>query len=145
MSDPKDQPAAMDLLKTVPLFASLEKKYLKTLAATAADQRYKAGDVLIAEGQKGIGFYLIAEGQVNVEKGGRTVATLGPGQFFGEMALLDEEPRTATVKAVSPTRCLVLSSWEFWGTAAAGDPTVLKALLRETVRRLRQAAPGPED
>jgi len=84
MSDPKDQPAAMDLLKTVPLFASLEKKYLKTLAATAADQRYKAGDVLIAEGQKGIGFYLIAEGQVNVEKVGEPVGPSARGNFSGK-------------------------------------------------------------
>ena len=134
----------MDLLKSVPLFSSLDKKYLKTLAVTAADQTYKPGDVLVAEGKKGVGFYLVAEGQVTVEKGGKTVATLGAGQFFGEMALLDEQPRTATVKAVTPTRCLVLSPWEFWGTVA-NDPEVLRSLLKETVRRLRQAVPGPED
>jgi len=144
MPDSKDQTTAMDLLKTVPLFSSLDKKHLKTLAVTAADQRYKPGEVLVAEGKKGVGFYLIAEGQVNVEKGGKTIATLGPGQFFGEMALLDEQPRSATVKAVTQTRCLVLAPWEFWGSVA-NDPYVLRALLLETVRRLRHAAPGPED
>lgn len=144
MPDSLDRSAAMDLLKSVPLFSSLGKKHLKTLAVTAAQLTYKAGEVIVAEGQKGIGFYLIADGEVKIEKGGKTVATLGPGKFFGEMALLDEQPRTANVRATTPTRCLVLSPWEFWGSVAQ-DPVVLRALLVETVRRLRKLAPGPED
>ena len=144
MVDPTDPAAAMDMLKAVPLFSSLNNKQLKALAKTATDQTYKPGDVLVAEGKQGVGFYLVAQGQVAVEKGGKTVASLGPGQFFGEMALIDEQPRSATVKAVGPTRCLVVTRWDFWGTVAK-DPEVLRVLLRETVRRLREAKPGPED
>jgi len=134
----------MTLLGTVPLFASLGKKHIETLAKTAADMTYKPGAVIVPEGEKGIGFFLVAEGEVVVEKAGKKVATLGAGQFFGEMALVDQQPRTATVKAVSQTRCLVLSPWEFWGSVG-DDPEALRTLLRETVRRLRQAAPGPVD
>lgn len=144
MPDSMDRSATVNLLKSVPLFSTLDKKYLQTIAVTAAQLTYKPGDVIVTEGQKGIGFYLIAEGQVNVEKGGKVVAKLGPGKYFGEMALLDEEPRTANVKAASPTRCLVLSPWEFWGSVG-GEPEALRTLLKETVRRLRQLAPGPED
>lgn len=144
MPDSMDRSATVNLLKSVPLFSTLDKKYLQTIAVTAAQLTFKPGDVIVTEGQKGIGFYLIAEGQVNVEKGGKVVAKLGPGKYFGEMALLDEEPRTANVKATSPTRCLVLSPWEFWGSVG-GEPEVLRTLLKETVRRLRQLAPGPED
>lgn len=144
MPDSVDQSATVDLLKTVPLFSSLDKKHIQTLAVSAAQLTFKAGDVIVTEGQKGIGFYLVADGEVTIEKGGRTVATMGPGKYFGEMAILDQQPRTASVKATRPTRCLVLSPWEFWGTVS-DDPVVLRALLLETVRRLRQLAPGPED
>lgn len=139
-----DQSAAVNLFKSVPLFSSLGSKHLKTLAGSATQHAYKPGDVIATEGQKGVGFYLIAEGQVAIDKGGKTVATLGPGKFFGEMALLDEEPRTASVRVTSPTRCLVLTPWEFWASVGH-DPEALRVLLKETVRRLRHAAPGPED
>lgn len=134
----------MNQLSAVPLFSSLDKKHLKTLAEAVVDRTYNAGEVIVTQGERGIGFYLIVEGQVNIEKGGKTVTTLGPGKFFGEMALMDEQPRTADVKAASRARCYVLSSWEFWGSVAK-DPEALRTLLRETVRRLRQSAPAPED
>lgn len=144
MPESMDRSAAANMLKSVPLFSSLGKKQLQTLAMSASQLSYKPGDVIVTEGQKGIGFYLIAAGEVKIERGSRTVATLGPGKFFGEMALLDQLPRTASATATSPTRCLVLSPWEFWGSVA-DDPEVLRALLKETVRRLREVAPGPED
>jgi CRP/FNR family transcriptional regulator len=139
-----DRTAVLNLLRTVPLFSSLDSRHLKTLSQAAVDRTYNPGDLIVPQGEKGIGFYLVAEGQVAVEKSGKTVATLGPGQFFGEMALIDEQPRTASVKAVSKSRCYVLSSWEFWGSVAK-DPEALRTLLRETVRRLRSSAPAPED
>jgi CRP-like cAMP-binding protein len=139
-----DRTAIMDLFRTVPLFSSLDKRHLQTLANAAVDRTFNPGDLIVPQGDKGIGFYLIAEGTVNVEKAGKVVATLGPGKFFGEMALIDEQPRTADVKAATRARCLVLSSWEFWGSVAK-DPEALRILLRETVRRLRQSAPGPVD
>jgi CRP-like cAMP-binding protein len=144
MADSMDRSASVNLLKSVPLFSSLGSKHLKTLAGSASQMTYKPGDVIVKEGQKGVGFFLIADGQVTIDKGGKTVASLGPGKFFGEMALLDEEPRTANVRATTPTRCLVVSPWEFWASVGH-DPEVLRVLLKETVRRLRTAAPGPED
>jgi CRP-like cAMP-binding protein len=144
MPSPSDRAATTKLLGAVPIFSSLDKKHLQTLATAAAERNFNPGDVIVSEGQKGLGFYLIAEGQVTVDKAGKTVAMLGPGQFFGEMALLDEQPRTANVKAVARTRCLVLSPWEFWGSVGK-DPEALRSLLRETVRRLRHSAPAPED
>jgi CRP-like cAMP-binding protein len=144
MPDSMDRATVTNMLRAVPLFSGFDKKRLETLAQTVAERTYNSGDVIVTQGEKGIGFYLIAEGNVNVERSGKTLATLGPGKFFGEMALLDEQPRVASVKAVSRTRCLVLSPWEFWGSVGS-DPEALRTLLRETVRRLRQAAPGPED
>lgn len=144
MPDSKDRALTVDLLKAVPLFSSLDKKHLQTLAKTAADHTYEAGTVIVPQGATGVGFYLIADGQVAVDKSGKTVATLGPGQFFGEMALLDDQPRSASVRAVGRTRCLVIDRWEFWASVA-NEPEVLRTLLRETVRRLRQAAPTPGD
>lgn len=144
MPDPMDRTTVMNMLKAVPLFSGFDKKRLQTLAQTVAERTYNSGDVIVTQGEKGVGFYLIAEGNVTVEKSGKPLASLGPGQFFGEMALLDEQPRVASVKAAARTRCLVLSPWEFWGSVGS-DPEALRTLLRETVRRLRQAVPGPED
>jgi CRP/FNR family transcriptional regulator, cyclic AMP receptor protein len=144
MANSMDRTTVMQMLSAVPVFSSLDKKHLKTLATAAAERTFNPGEVVVTQGEKGIGFYLIVSGQVSIEKSGKTVATLGPGQFFGEMALLDEQPRTATVKAIGRSVCFVLSPWEFWGSVGK-DPEALRALLHETVRRLRQSAPSPED
>ncbi|MGA8603811.1 MAG: cyclic nucleotide-binding domain-containing protein [Thermoplasmata archaeon] len=144
MSTPMDPESVMKQLAAVPLFSGLSKKLLHTLAATAADRTYKPGDVIVRQDEKAIRFYLVVDGKVEVERSGKVVATLGPGQYFGEMALLDEEPRTASVKATTQARCLVLYSWEFWSSVGK-DPEAMRSLLRETVRRLRGSVPAPED
>ena len=144
MEGPMDQAAMKQQLGKIPLFSGLSSKALHTLAVTAADKSYRAGDVIVKQGDKSNGLYVVIEGKVDVEKSGKTAATLGPGQFFGEMALLDEEPRTATVKASTAARCLVVYSWEFWSSVGK-DPEALRSLLKESVRRLRGAAPAPED
>lgn len=137
-------PRALELLRTVPLLAGLDKRHLRTLADSAAERTFKAGEFIVREGEKGLGFYLVVEGQAEVERAGRPVATLGTGQFFGEMALLDDEPRTASVRAKGPVRCLVLSTWEFWGSVGK-DPEALRTLLQDTVRRLRGSEPALGD
>ena len=134
----------MTMLSRVPMFSSLGKKSLQTIADSASERTFNPGDAIVTQGEVGIGLFLVAEGQVHVEKSGKTVATLGPGNYFGEMALLDEQPRSANVRAASQARCLVLSPWEFWGTVGK-DPEALRTLLKETVRRLRQSSPAPED
>jgi len=144
MQGPMDQAAMKQQLGKIPLFSGLSSKLLHTLAVTAADKSYRPGDIIVKQGEKSNGLYVVIEGKVDVEKSGKTAATLGPGQYFGEMALLDEEPRTATVKAATAARCLVVYSWEFWSSVGK-DPEALRSLLKESVRRLRGAAPAPED
>jgi len=144
MEGPLDQAAIQRQLSAVPLFSGLSPKLLHTLSFTAADKSFLPGEVVVKQGDKSIGLYIVVEGKVDVEKAGKTAATLGPGQYFGEMALLDEEPRTATVKAATRCRCLVVYSWEFWSTVGK-DSEALRSLLKESVRRLRGSAPAPED
>jgi CRP/FNR family transcriptional regulator, cyclic AMP receptor protein len=136
MPDDKIPESAQTMLGRVPLFSSLSKSQLRTMATTAKERSFRDGETIVKQGDKGIGFYLILAGQARVEKGGKAVASLGPGQYFGEMALLDEQPRTADVRASGGVRCLVLSPWEFWA-AVGNEPEVLRTLLKETVRRIR--------
>jgi len=136
MADLPGQAQAQAMLSSVPLFSPLNKKQIRDLAASGKERSFRAGDPIVKKGDTGIGFYLILSGQARVERGGQSVATLGAGQYFGEMALLDDQPRSADVKAVGPVQCLVLSSWEFW-SAVGNEPEVLRSLFRETVRRLR--------
>lgn len=141
MSEREAKTEHLKALATVPLFANLSKGQLKNIAAQAAERTYRPGETIVQQGEKGIGFYLLLNGQADVLKGGKKVGALSGGQFFGEMALFDEQPRTAEVRATSEARCFVLNRFEFWGVVGQ-DATALRALLNETVRRLR--APGSE-
>jgi CRP-like cAMP-binding protein len=134
----------LDLIGAVPLFAGLSKGQLKLIAKTAKDRSIRAGETIVKHGEQGVGLFIILDGEVAVEKAGKSVAQLGPGKFFGEMALIDDQPRTADVKAVTPVRCLVLSRWEFW-SAVGTEPEVIRSLLVETVRRLRASNAGATD
>ena len=129
-------PSTLEMLSRVPLFSSLDADHLRTILRTGKEREYAPGGEIVRTGDRGIGFYLLLHGGVEVRREGTVLARLGPGEFFGEMALFDDQPRSADVVAVRPTRCLVLSPWEFW-SAVGKDPVVLRALLRETVRRLR--------
>ncbi|MCI4352647.1 MAG: cyclic nucleotide-binding domain-containing protein [Thermoplasmata archaeon] len=144
MSDAKGAGPALAMLGSVPLFSGLGKSQLRTMVTSAKERTYRAGETIVKQGEKGIGFYLILDGQARVEKAGQQVAVLGPGQFFGEMALLDQQPRTADVLASGAVRCLVLSPWEFW-SAVGNEPEVLRTLLKETVRRMRSGPAALSD
>lgn len=141
VSTPMD---AQSLLRSVPLFSGLSKSQIRTMATTAKERSYRDNELIVRQGEKGIGFYLILDGRARVEKAGQKLSELGPGQFFGEMALLDEQPRTADVKAQGPVKCLVLSPWEFWA-AVGNEPEVLRTLLKETVRRMRSSSGALSD
>ncbi len=129
-------PSTLELLSRVPLFSSLDAEHLRTILRTGKERDFSPGGEIVRAGDRGIGFYLLLSGGVEVRRESAVLARLGPGEFFGEMALFDDQARSADVVAVRPTRCLVLSPWEFW-SAVGKDPVVLRALLRETVRRLR--------
>jgi CRP/FNR family cyclic AMP-dependent transcriptional regulator len=131
-------PDAASLIGTVPFFSGLGEKKRKAIATQGKELSYKAGDSIVDEGSMGVGFYLILDGRAEVRKGSRVLATLGRGQFFGEMSLIDEQPRSADVVAVSPTKCWALSSWAF-DSIVKVNPDVALVMLKEMVKRLRAA------
>jgi CRP/FNR family cyclic AMP-dependent transcriptional regulator len=105
--------AKIDLLKRVPLFAGCSKAELRELAVVADELDLREGRTLVREGQRGREFFVLVDGSVRVSRKGRKLAELGPGDWFGEIALLTDTPRTATVTATSPSRVLVLTDRAF--------------------------------
>jgi CRP/FNR family cyclic AMP-dependent transcriptional regulator len=104
---------AVDLLKRVPIFSDLDRKELERVANSMKERVFNAGDTVTAEGQTGVGFFVIASGEAKVTVGGEDRRRLGPGDYFGEVALLNESARTATIKAETELKCYGLTSWEF--------------------------------
>jgi len=125
-------------LAAVPLFAACSKRDLQIVARHTEVVELPAGTEVVAEGGKGDAFFFILAGEAVVRRRGRTVATLGPGQFFGELALLDPGPRDATVVATSPLTVGVLGARVF--RAIVTDvPAMSEKLLRGMAKRLREA------
>jgi CRP/FNR family transcriptional regulator, cyclic AMP receptor protein len=131
-------------LRRVPLLAGLDRKELELLAKLAKEQRYEPGATIVKSGASGHGLYIIKEGNVSVVREGQKVASMGPGQFFGEISVLDGGPRTADVKADSDTVCLTLISWEIKPLLMDNAGISYKMLL-EMVKRLRSQAPQVHD
>jgi CRP-like cAMP-binding protein len=105
--------AAADLLKRVPIFSDLDAKELERIASSMKARTFQAGDQVTAEGQSGVGFFVIEDGEAKVTVGGEERRRLGPGDYFGEVALLNESARTATITAETDLRCYGMTSWEF--------------------------------
>ena len=105
--------APVDVLQRVRLFADLDLREVEQIARLFKERRFPAGETIIREGTGGAAFYVIDSGEVTVTIGGEPRATLGPGDYFGEIALLDEGPRIATVTAASDLVCHGLTLWEF--------------------------------
>jgi CRP/FNR family transcriptional regulator, cyclic AMP receptor protein len=103
----------VDLIRKVPLFSRLSKTELKDLAMLADEIDLRDGKELTRQGHPGREFFVLLEGTADVRKNGRKINTLGPGDFFGEIALVSREPRTATVTATSPVRTLVITDRSF--------------------------------
>lgn len=136
-------PAPDDILRHIPLFASLPEAELRAFAPLLREKRFAKGSMILMQGDPGDSLYLIAEGQVKViliGEDGREVilSVLGPGAFFGEMSLLDDEPRSAHVVAMDDTTLLQLRREDFRARLRA-SPDVAIAVLRELSRRLRRA------
>ena len=106
-----DQP--IQLLQHVPIFQGLDNRELGRIASSMKQRTFHAGDTVTAEGQGGIGFFVIESGEAKVTIGGKDRRTLGPGDYFGEVALLTDSPRTATIMAETDLRCYGMTSWDF--------------------------------
>jgi len=127
---------AADALAQVPLFADLNDRQLKKLAGRFRERTLKPGTSVVQEGtMSGVGFFVVADGEVSVSKGGEEVATLGPGDHFGELALISERERSATVTAKTEVRALEIPFWDFRDFAHA-NPDVTWKLLQHVVEML---------
>jgi CRP/FNR family transcriptional regulator len=106
--------ASADTLRKVPLFAGLDDRDLKQIASSMRERRFKAGDVVTQEGSGGVGFFVVEEGEAEVSVAGETRPwTVGPGDYFGEIALINESPRTATLTAKTDMLCYGMTPWDF--------------------------------
>lgn len=130
-----------DRLSGVPLFRDLSKKDLERILNTAKETFHRAGESVVTEGRGGVGFHLILDGEAKVVRGGRTAAKLGPGDFFGEMALVDDAPRSASVLAESDLTTVVLSKWEF-RPIVKSHPELAWKLIEHLVARVREEQTG---
>ena len=131
-----------ELLKKVDLFSGLKKKDLKSLATSCVKRSFKRGDTLVTQGERGRGLYIIVAGKVKIIKETASgdeleIAILGPEDFFGEMSVLDNAPRTASVIAVEETECLVLTSWDFTAKLKL-RPEIALQILPVLVKRFRE-------
>jgi CRP/FNR family transcriptional regulator, cyclic AMP receptor protein len=125
------------LLAACQLFRGIDASGLEALATRATQIEFPAGAVIARQGEIGTGFFVIIDGRVRVVRDGDVVATLGPGEFFGELSVLDRQPRNAMVAADVATTCLGLASWDFEAVLLE-QPQLTLAILRGVAQRLRE-------
>jgi len=131
--------APIELLEQIPLFESLPRDELGRIARSFKERRFSAGDTVTAEGAGGVGFFVIGEGTAKVEVHGEERGRLGAGDYFGELALIDDQARrTATIVADSDLTCYGLTSWEFRPLVETNAAIAWK-LLQVMARRLRES------
>ncbi len=128
--------APVEVLRNVPLFAGLEEEDLKQLARQLHERRFPEGAEVTTEGSTGAGFFVITEGNAEVLVGGEHRATLGPGDYFGEVALIDSGVRSASIIAATDLQCYGLTPWEF-RPFVEEHPQVAWALLQALASRYR--------
>lgn len=136
------QDAKVDALRRAPLFEGLSRRELVQLARVSEDIEVPAGQVLCKEGELGHEFFVIIEGKAEITRKGRRVATRGGDDFFGEIALLEQVPRTATVTAKTPLRLFVLTRKDF-GRLVEQYPSVERKILRALARRVLALSNDP--
>jgi CRP-like cAMP-binding protein len=125
----------VELIKRVPLFSKLSKKGLEEVAHIADELDLPQGKVMAVEGDRGREFFVLLEGEADVTKDGQSINKLGPGDFFGEIALVSDTPRTATVTATSPVRALVITDRSF-RRLLDDQPEFQRKVLVELAERL---------
>jgi CRP/FNR family cyclic AMP-dependent transcriptional regulator len=130
--------APVEVLCNVPLFADLEEADVERLADRFQERTFSEGQTIVEEGSTGTSFFVIGEGNASVSVGGDLRASLGPGDYFGEMAVMDEGIRSASVTAATDVRSYFLTPWEF-RPFVEEHPQVAWTLLHNLARRLREA------
>ena len=130
--------AVADAIQKVPLFGGLSRKELERVAENLAPRTFAAGETVASEGESGVGFFVIESGSATVSQGGETIRTLGPGDYFGEVALIDKGPRSATVVADSDLRCHGMTAWEFRPLVQT-HPEIAWPMLEALAAKLREA------
>jgi CRP-like cAMP-binding protein len=128
--------ASVETLQKVPLFEDLDRRELQDLANSMHERRVAAGDVVVEQGAAGAGFFIVDEGTAEVTVDGDPVRTVGPGDYFGEIALLTGSDRTATVTAQTDMLCYGLTTWDFKPLVESNSGIAWK-LLTAMARKLR--------
>src|SRR3954451_5615936 len=128
--------ASVDTLKKVPLFAGLDNRELEQIANSMRERRFKEGDTVTQEGAGGVGFFVVEEGQADVTVGGESKGSVGPGDYFGEIALINESPRTATLTARTPMLCYGMTPWDF-RPLVESNSTIAWKLLSAMAEKMR--------
>jgi CRP-like cAMP-binding protein len=132
----------IDALARVPLLSGLDRKQLEKLAKDFSERTFPAGSVVVKEGEeRGIGFFVVADGEAVASVAGSEVARLGPGSHFGEIALISDRVRTASVTTVTDLHCYVMTLWDF-RSFVQGDAEVAWKLLEQLATMLHRSAPA---
>jgi voltage-gated potassium channel len=136
---------AVDALARVPLLSSLDRRHLEKLAKDFSDRTFPAGSVVVKEGEeRGIGFFVVADGEAVASVGGKEVSRLGPGTHFGAIALISDRVRTATVTAETDLHCYVMTMWDF-RAFVKGDADVAWKLLEQLAQMLHRTPSAVAD
>jgi CRP/FNR family cyclic AMP-dependent transcriptional regulator len=130
--------APVELLQRVPLFADFDRGDLERLSRTFKERTFEAGHKVAEEGRGGAGFFVIENGEATVSVRGEERAKLGPGDYFGEIALIDDGARSATITAESDLQCYGITSWEF-RPLVESNASIAWKLLETLAKRLREA------
>ncbi|MDQ7843645.1 MAG: cyclic nucleotide-binding domain-containing protein [Armatimonadota bacterium] len=132
-----DTSAYLEQLRKVPIFKALPARELEFISRSVKERTYEPGAVIVKQGDPGIGFFMIIDGRVEVSHDSHKIREMGPGEFFGEMALMEERVRTATITAKEATRCLQLVRWDFRALLKE-NPELAVRMLEVVVQRLRE-------
>jgi CRP-like cAMP-binding protein len=130
--------APVELLKQVPLFAGLDRRELERVANSMKERRFDAGDTVTSEGRGGVGFFVIEEGEAKVSVQDEERTHLGPGDYFGEIALITESDRTATITAETDMRCYGMTMWDF-RPLVESNASIAWNMLQSLAQKLRDA------
>jgi CRP-like cAMP-binding protein len=126
-----------ELLARAPLLDGVDAEGIAMIAQRVVEVEFPKDHVIARQGEVGTGFFMVASGSVRVVRDGKTIATIGPGDFFGELSVLDGMPRVAQVVADEPTVCLALATWDFEAVVRE-EPAVALAVMRGLALRLRR-------